>query len=519
MKCPNCGCEIRPQARFCGRCGAPRPGLLPGFSQAEARLDALQAQYQAGELDGAGFEAQRQALTTRGPDGAYWAPGGEGRWYRYEGDSWVERDPPVGPVLASPSRASRPGPPAHALPAEGTPQPAPAKKRLPWLWLGIGGLAIVATLACASAVWLRYGSSWWERRKVAPATGPSATLPAKAATPAPALAATPRAYLASFDGEEAGYFADQAGPDGLAATEAGAYCLEVTQPEHTFTSAWETGLTDLSLEVEGTLIEGGPGTAYGFLVRGTGENATGALAFEVDGQSRWRLRSNDPTGAYVERVGWTPSPAIDAGGGTNLLAAIVEGRRAILFVNGEEMVRVDDLPPGGTTIVLTVSTPAGQERGEACFDLLRAAEIGGTPHDDRQTVLAELGAPQAFDIAFGSDEDSVPLRYETWIYYDYLTALTFVDGTLVEEEPLEPVDAFVVAPAWYGPFDFSADMTLAQVQTLLGEGDLAQVSVPPELGQDMVLYAGEQIVVGFTAGQLEYVETLALQGMEETDEP
>ena len=271
--------------------------------------------------------------------------------------------------------------------------------------------------------------------------------------------------------------------------------------------------------MEGTLIEGGAGTAYGILVRGTGENATGALAFEVDGQSRWRLRSSDPAGAYVERVGWTPSPAIDAGGGTNLLSAIVEGRRAILIVNGEEMVRVDDLPSSGTTIGLTVSTPAGQERGKACFDLLRAAEIGGTPHDDRQTVLAELGAPQAFDIAFGSDEDSVPLRYETWIYYDYLTALTFVDGTLVEEEPLEPIDAFVVAPAWYSPLDFSADMTLAQVQTLLGEGDLAQVSVPPELGQDMVLYAGEQIVVGFTAGQLEYVETLALQGMEETDEP
>jgi len=94
-----------------------------------------------------------------------------------------------------------------------------------------------------------------------------------------------------------------------------------------------------------------------------------------------------------------------------------------------------------------------------------------------------------------------------------------VEGALVEEEPLEPVDAFVVAPAWYSPFDFSADMTLVRVQTLLGEGDLAQVSVPPELGQDMVLYAGEQIVVGFRAVQIEYVETLALQGMEETDEP
>ena len=62
-------------------------------------------------------------------------------------------------------------------------------------------------------------------------------------------------------------------------------------------------------------------------------------------------------------------------------------------------------------------------------------------------------------------------------------------------------------------------MTLAEVQALLGEGDLAQVGVPPELGTDMVLYAGAQIVVGFTAGRLEYVETLALQGTEEANEP
>lgn len=36
MTCPNCGNELRSQARFCGRCGAPRPQLLPGFAQAEA---------------------------------------------------------------------------------------------------------------------------------------------------------------------------------------------------------------------------------------------------------------------------------------------------------------------------------------------------------------------------------------------------------------------------------------------------------------------------------------------------
>ncbi len=138
-------------------------------------------------------------------------------------------------------------------------------------------------------------------------------------------------------------------------------------------------------------------------------------------------------------------------------------------------------------------------------------------HQKLQKTLGEVN--EAFEIAFGADAQDVSIRYETWIYYDDLTALTFLDGILIEGEPLEPVEATAVAPAWHSPLDFRAEMSLDEVQALLAEGDLAQVSVPPELGQDMVLYAGEQIVVGFTAGRLEYVETLALQGVEEVDAP
>jgi hypothetical protein len=509
MKCPNCGNEIRPQARFCGRCGAPRPQLPSAFAQAEARLEALRREYEAGLLDRAGFEARRQGLAVRGPDGAYWSPGGDGRWFRYEGSTWVEREPPLEAIPASP---------AYAPPAAATPQPARATRRIPWLWLAIGGIGIVAVLACVTVVLVRYGPTWLARGEPTPTAAPPATAPALAATPGPTLAAGPRVHMATFDGGEDGFFSEQTGADGAARTEAGAYCLEVTGAERAYSSAWDTGLVDLSLEMEATLREGGAGTAYGYLIRGSGVDASGALAFEVDGQGRWRLRSRGTVGAMEEQIGWTSSPAIDATG-TNLLGVIVEGAQATWFVNGEEVARVDDLPPGGTTIGLLVSTPTGQASGKACFDRLRVEELGAAPHDDRQRVTAELGMPQAFELAFGTDEEGAAVRYETWIYYDYLTALTFIDGTLVEEEPLEPVETLAVAPAWYSPSDFDADTTLAQVEALLGEGDLAQVSVPPELGQDMVLYAGEQIVVGFTMGRLEYVETLALQGIEEAGEP
>lgn len=95
MRCPTCGNEIGSGDPFCRRCGAARSQLPPHFAEAEARLDELYARLQAGQIDRASFEAQRQTLTVRGPDGSYWSPGGGGRWYWYDGTAWVERGPPI----------------------------------------------------------------------------------------------------------------------------------------------------------------------------------------------------------------------------------------------------------------------------------------------------------------------------------------------------------------------------------------------------------------------------------------
>ena len=103
MRCQQCGNEIGSADRFCGRCGAPAPRLPPQFAEAESRLEALHARFQAGQIDRATFEAQRQALTVRGPDGAYWSPGGGGRWYRYDGAAWAERAPPTEPSGPTPA--------------------------------------------------------------------------------------------------------------------------------------------------------------------------------------------------------------------------------------------------------------------------------------------------------------------------------------------------------------------------------------------------------------------------------
>jgi hypothetical protein len=500
MRCPNCGNEIGPAQRFCSRCGAPRPQLPSHLAEAETRFEALRTRLQAGQIDRASFEAQRGALSVRGPDGSYWSPGGDGRWYWYNGTAWVEREPPT--------EAS--GPPA---PYPSAREPKPRGKRRLWLWVGLGGAAVVIVLAAALAIVLRHGPTW-----LAQDVPPTPTTASATVAPAPASASgEPSIYVATFDQDAPTLFSSQTGPGGGAAVENGRFCLQVSQADHTVVSSWESAPPNVSFDVDAAAVDGAAGTGYGVSVRGIDGNAGGALLFEINGQAQWRLRHKRSGAEYAELQAWTDSPAIEGGGATNLISVLVEGSQATFLVNGEEMASTGQAPTAGTVVGLVVSTPAGQSSGKACFDLFRARETLDTPVDDRQTVVAELGLPQTFRIAFGWDENGVPVRYETWTYFDYLTDFAFVDGTLVESEALEPVDELLVAPTWYSPFDFAGDMTLEQVEALLGEGELAQVSVPPELGADMALHAGEQVVLGFAAGKLEYVETLALGAIEEAE--
>jgi hypothetical protein len=500
MRCQNCGREIGPTVRFCGQCGAPRPQLPPRFAEAERQLETLYARLQAGQIDGAAFEAQRGALTVRGPNDSYWSPGGGGRWYWYDGAAWVERQPPT--EVAGP-----------LAPAATERKPGPRRKRRPWLWAGIGGTAMVCLLAAALIVVLRYGPSWFAQD--AP---PDTTAAAPIVTPAPATASgEPSVYVATFDQDVPGLFSSQTSFGGDASVEGGRFCLHVSQADHTFVSSWEEAPSDVSFDVNAAAVDGAAGTGYGVFVRGVDSDAAGALLFEINAQGQWRLRHKRSDGGYTELQPWTESPAIETGDATNLLSAIVEGSRATFLVNGEERASTDGVSTEGIAAGMVVSTPAGQPSAKACFDLFRASEIPGTPADDRQSVVAELGLPQTFEIAFGWDENGEAVRYETWTYFDYLTDFCFVDGVLVESEALEPVDDLLVTPMWYSPFDFFGDMTLRQIEALLGEGELAQVSVPAELGQDMAFYAGEQIVLGFASGKLEYVETLALGASEEDE--
>ncbi len=173
FKCPQCGRQVRPGERFCGECGAPLSGLPPRFAEAEQQLAVVQARYQAGELDQAAYVAELQKLMIRDDEGGWWTIRADtGKWYWYDGQQWVQRDPPsvslAAAILVTPT----------------------AGKGLPWKWglVGVGVLAVAAVVALVAAPVLfpsAPGKPTSAARAEATATSRPATAYLQTSSPAP----------------------------------------------------------------------------------------------------------------------------------------------------------------------------------------------------------------------------------------------------------------------------------------------------------------------------------------------
>lgn len=65
------------------------------FKQADEKFKQLKARFEAAELTEAEFKAQLQDLMVQDEQGNWWTIGYETeRWYRHDGTSWVQADPP-----------------------------------------------------------------------------------------------------------------------------------------------------------------------------------------------------------------------------------------------------------------------------------------------------------------------------------------------------------------------------------------------------------------------------------------
>jgi len=111
MKCSQCAVDLAPDEEFCGFCGKPAPKHPPRFQQAEQRFQGLRRRYQEGNLSETDYDLQLQELVIEDKDGAHWMIGADtGRWYWFNGDTWIPREPPQAQATNAPTEVSSPTP-------------------------------------------------------------------------------------------------------------------------------------------------------------------------------------------------------------------------------------------------------------------------------------------------------------------------------------------------------------------------------------------------------------------------
>ena len=132
---------------------------------------------------------------------------------------------------------------------------------------------------------------------------------------------------------------------------------------------------------------------------------------------------------------------------------------------------------------------------------------------DQETNLSAYGQPEAFTILFyeeqSPDQEIQTVRLETWDYYTRGIGLTFVNGELVSEDPIEWDNQDPIIPIPYSPGQFSAFMSLEDVIAAAGIDTYIEVPLNIELLDKGNLYYADSLSFGMQDNQLVYLEALA----------
>jgi pSer/pThr/pTyr-binding forkhead associated (FHA) protein len=165
------------------------------------------------------------------------------------------------------------------------------------------------------------------------------------------------------------------------------------------------------------------------------------------------------------------------------------------------------LPLPGITIVVGGQATSAATTGASEMTLAEALAV--EPLDARPETLRLMGPPDTFRLTF-QELDGVTVRLEEWSYYDYASRFDFVDGELLWTIDIEPLPDGSLYAHFYDPIDFVADESSAEVRRRLEGVSLTEERLE-ELGiAGGAVLAGPQIVLGFEADRLVYVETFAL---------
>ena len=133
---------------------------------------------------------------------------------------------------------------------------------------------------------------------------------------------------------------------------------------------------------------------------------------------------------------------------------------------------------------------------------------------EQKSGLDSYGAPEAFTILFYEEEtpdrEIQTVRLETWDYYSLGIGLTFINGELVSEDPLEIGDLGSHSPQSYDPTMFRAFMSLSEVVAAAGIDSYVEIPLDRDFVKKGTLYYADSLSFGVRDDQLVYIEALAL---------
>jgi hypothetical protein len=152
--------------------------------------------------------------------------------------------------------------------------------------------------------------------------------------------------------------------------------------------------------------------------------------------------------------------------------------------------------------------------------IIEVLESGGQLQDpytlspEQEEQLFTYGYPEAFTILFYEEETIAgtvePVRLETWDYYTQGIGLTFINGELVAEDPIDVDDIGTLDPLSYYPEQFAAFMSLDEVIAAAGIDTYVEIPLEKEFLKDGVVYYAQSLTFGLKDNELLYIEALAL---------
>ena len=132
----------------------------------------------------------------------------------------------------------------------------------------------------------------------------------------------------------------------------------------------------------------------------------------------------------------------------------------------------------------------------------------------QEEELFSYGYPEAFTILFYEEEtvggSITTVRLETWDYYTQGIGLTFINGELIAEDPIEVTDIVNLDPLPYFPEQFSAFMSLEEVISAAGIDSYVEIPLDKKFLEDGISYFANSLTFGLKDDELLYIEALAL---------